>query len=1019
MSLEIAREGGGAAPSWPAGWFAWLRRASPGILAILSIALTPGRAQVSSVSLDPRSTLPACEQNLARQLAVTGLNPAWESSRPLSSAVIPSVGFATADMAAAIDATVGNFMNMNGLPGGAVAITYKNRLIFAKSYGYIDVGNALFAEPDSRFRVASVSKAITAMGIMKLVHDGQLSLDDHPFPFSAVGPVIGGAYNAALSPPSGPTVDEMLHHAGGWDRDTGPDLMAYGTLQTVEGLLPGSTAPPDCTTLMSYVESQPLQFKPGTMVDYSNVGFCALSEVIRETSGTSYLDYQQKNVLGPLGMNDTALGSTQQSEQQDREAVYYDTTDPPQPSLFAPYATVPPPYSGIGALEAQEGAGGIVSTAIDLAHFTGAIASGDLPNFPGPPAFPGWPQMYYTLSTRLPSYETPDTSVGAGWDAVPSNVVAVPLLPYDNYNFIKDGGYQGTVSSVVATADGYGFAAVFNGGDNTAPGPEGQLFWPGCNAPPPLPASKNGDCALQAAYNHAAKLPWNMDFSPQYSQPYSAWMNATDFAAYLAAQKSSGSYPWRLEGRTASGGSQYRGRFAPPPPTVPVAGALSPTPPQIMYGQSCSAVLGALQSAGPSTPLVSLQRFFDTGSSSYVYQAVWSGAWPTPFTVSAPASATAGTAFNFTVTALDSSNQPVTGYSGPVSFTSTDKAAVLPAQSMLSNGTGTFPATLETAGSASLTAADSADSLAGTSPAIAVTVPPTPVSVSPAGGSAAAAAFTFVFTDPRGYQDLSVVDILVNNFLDGRHACYLAYIVASKTLVLVDDAGDAGGPYAGNVALGNSAPIQNSQCAVTLVSAVGSGNTLTLMLTITWGAGFTGDKIVQVAAGDVALNNSGWRPLAVWRVPGAAQTTTTAVVGMTPNQGSGVGPAQFTFNFSDTRGFADLGVENILVNGSLDGRHACYLAFSRPGNVMFLENDNGDGLLPGQSLAAGGSLSNSQCAVSWGSGAVTAGGNSLALTLTITFTASFGGNRVVYLAARDVNEANNTDWHSMATWTVH
>jgi uncharacterized protein (TIGR03437 family) len=712
------------------GRFARRIKSPPLILAIVFIALTSGRAQVPSVRPDTRRALPACEQNLAQQVAVKGLNPAWESRHPLSNAVIPSMGFATDDMASAIDATVGNFMNLNGLPGGAVAITYKDHLIFAKSYGYMDVDNALFAQPDSRFRVASVSKAITAMGILKLVHDGQLSLDDQPFPFPGVGPVIGGSYNSALSRPSGPTVDEMLHHAGGWDRDIGPDLMGYDTLHTVEGFIQNSTAPPDCTNLLRYVESQPLQFTPGTRVDYSNVGFCALSEVIRETSGASYIDYMQKNVLSPLGMDDTTLGSTQQSKQQDREAVYYDTTDAALPSLFAPYATVPPPYSNIGSLEAQQGGGGLVSTAIDLAHFTGAIASGNLPNFPGAPAFPGWPQMYYTLSTRLPSYEGPDTAFGAGWDAVPSNVVAVPLLPYDNYNFIKDGGYQGTVSSVVATGDGYSFAAVFNGGDNTAPGPESQIFWPGCNTPAPLPASKKANCALQAAYNHDAKQPWNMDFSPQYSQAYSDWMDATAFATYLTAQKSNGMYPSRLEGRTAANqtgaeaGFQYRGRFAPPPGTVPGAGGLSATPPQFLYGQSCTTVLSAVQSASASTPLVSLQRFYDAKSNSYLYQGVWSAALPTHFTVSAPASATAGTAFNLTVTALDSSNQAVTGYSGSVRFTSTDKAAVMPSESMLSDGVGTFSAALLTAGSETITAVDNANALTGTSAPIAVTALP-------------------------------------------------------------------------------------------------------------------------------------------------------------------------------------------------------------------------------------------------------------------------------------------------------
>jgi len=389
----------------------------------------------------------------------------------------------------------------------------------------------------------------------------------------------------------------------------------------------------------------------------------------------------------------------------------------------------------------------------------------------------------------------------------------------------------------------------------------------------------------------------------------------------------------------------------------------------------------------------------------------------THFTVSAPASATAGTPLNFTVTALDSSNHTVTGFSGTVHFTSSDGAAVLPANATLTNGTGTFSATLKTAGNQTIAASGTVTAtIAGTSGSIVVAavvvVPPAPVSV-----NIATPAFTFVYTDPRGYQDLNVVDILVNNFLDGRHACYLAYIVAQNTLVLVDDGGDAGGPYAGNVALGNSAPIQNSQCSVTLVSAVGSGNNLTLVLTIAWTAGFAGDKIVYMSAGDVAGNNSGWQPLGVARAPGGAQTTTTAVVSMSPNRGTGLGPTAFTFNWSDTLGFADLGVEDILVNSSLNGQHACYIAWSRPFNTLYLVDDNGDALLPGQSVAASGSVSNSQCTVSWGTNAVNPGGSNLALILNIAFTAAFGGNRVIYVAARDVNEANSTDWHAMGKWT--
>ena len=76
------------------------------------------------------------------------------------------------------------------------------------------------------------------------------------------------------------------------------------------------------------------------------------------------------------------------------------------------------------------------------------------------------------------------------------------------------------------------------------------------------------------------------------------------------------------------------------------------------------------------------------------------------FSVSAPATATAGTAFNFTVTALDAFNNTMTGYTGTAHFTSTDGAAVLPADATLTNGTGTFSATLKTAGSQTITATD-------------------------------------------------------------------------------------------------------------------------------------------------------------------------------------------------------------------------------------------------------------------------------------------------------------------------
>jgi hypothetical protein len=294
---------------------------------------------------------------------------------------------------------------------------------------------------------------------------------------------------------------------------------------------------------------------------------------------------------------------------------------------------------------------------------------------------------------------------------------------------------------------------------------------------------------------------------------------------------------------------------------------------------------------------------------------------------------------------------------------------------------------------------------------------PAALSVRPPSGTDQSQVMTFTFSDPRGWQDLDVVNVLVNTFLDARNACYVAYSRTAGVLYLVNDAGGALLP---GLVLDGSGSTANSQCSVAGVgsSASGSGNTLTLTLPLSFSTSFAGNKVVYTAARDVAGDNCGWQPMGVWQVPGIAQSTTTAVVGMTPGGGAGLSSTAYTFSFSDSKGYQDLGVENILINGALDGRQGCYLAYARSFNVLYLANDNGGGLLPGQSLNSTGSLSNSQCMVGWGSNPVAGSGNGLSLSLNIGFTAGFGPNLIFYLAARDGNESNNTGWQAMGTWVA-
>jgi hypothetical protein len=66
------------------------------------------------------------------------------------------------------------------------------------------------------------------------------------------------------------------------------------------------------------------------------------------------------------------------------------------------------------------------------------------------------------------------------------------------------------------------------------------------------------------------------------------------------------------------------------------------------------------------------------------------------------------------------------------------------------------------------------------------------VSASPVRGAGSGQQYTFTISDIKGSGDIGIVNILVNDFIDGREGCYLAYIVQAKLLVLVDDAGNAG-----------------------------------------------------------------------------------------------------------------------------------------------------------------------------------------------------------------------------------
>jgi len=288
---------------------------------------------------------------------------------------------------------------------------------------------------------------------------------------------------------------------------------------------------------------------------------------------------------------------------------------------------------------------------------------------------------------------------------------------------------------------------------------------------------------------------------------------------------------------------------------------------------------------------------------------------------------------------------------------------------------------------------------------------PAAISVTPSSGIGTNQTFTFTFSDTDGYQNFDVVNVLIKDSLDGNHSCYLAYSRPLNTLYLVNDLGTALLP---GLTLNGSNGVSNSQCGVVgnESSAAGSGSVLTLTLNMTFNASYAGNKVVYVAARDTQAHNTGWQALGVWKVPGPPPNG-PAVEGM-----SGP-PGFYTFTFTDPNGFANLGVVNVLINHSLNGNQACYVAYSRAQDLLYLVNDAGNGLLPPLSLGSAlTNIQNSQCTIYGGGTSANGNANTLTLNLQVGFGAGFTGNKVIYAAARSNSDISNSGWQAVGTVTV-
>ena len=258
-------------------------------------------------------------------------------------------------------------------PGGAVAVARGGRLVFARGYGLADTARNLAVEPDSLFRIGSVSKPITAVAVLQLFANKKRSLDDRAFDIlDDLKPLAGKTADRLIK---NVTVRDLLQHSGGWDLDATFDPMFRSKADwKAAGVVP----PPICKTVIRYMLGQPLDFTPGTTAAYSNFGYCVLGRIIEKVSGMSYESYVKTRVLARMGITHMRLARTLPKDSVPGEEVhYYDTPQGRLVNSVFPSVKfkVPPPYGGF-YIEAMDATAGWLGSAVDLVRFANSLDGG-------------------------------------------------------------------------------------------------------------------------------------------------------------------------------------------------------------------------------------------------------------------------------------------------------------------------------------------------------------------------------------------------------------------------------------------------------------------------------------------------------------------------------------------------------------------------------------------------------------------------------------------------------------------
>ncbi len=271
-----------------------------------------------------------------------------------------------------LDQTLAQLRANLSIPGMAVAVSQNAQLLYSQAFGYADLKNQIPATDTTLFRLASVSKLLTNLAIVKLHQDERLNVADPVENYLPDYPHAG----------QGVTIERLCRHLGGIRHYQGGDFTNsfkhYDNTQE---------------SLEIFIDD-PLVHKPGSQYKYSSFAYTLLQAVIEAASGKEFLTYLSEDIFAPLGMNRTFADQVDRTY-ADRSLLYRVTPK----GKARKTAHDDPSY--------KWGGGGMLSSVCDLISFGEAHLAGDFLTDESR-------NLMFTPAVKMPGFDEA-TSIGLTW----------------------------------------------------------------------------------------------------------------------------------------------------------------------------------------------------------------------------------------------------------------------------------------------------------------------------------------------------------------------------------------------------------------------------------------------------------------------------------------------------------------------------------------------------------------------------------------------------------------------------